>query len=85
MIERLVVVTEKERIEARDLPDEIAGYIAKEIPSSFLSEGIPLKDALKKCESVIIERAIKKYGSQREAARILRSRSSDNFKKDKEI
>jgi transcriptional regulator with PAS, ATPase and Fis domain len=72
IIERLVVVTEKERIEARDLPNAIAGYIAKEIPYSLLSEGIPLKDALEKYEGSIIERTLKKYGSQREAAKALK-------------
>lgn len=70
--ERLVVITENERIEARDLPNAIADYIAKQIPSSFLYEGIPLKDALEKCESLIIEKAIKKYGSQREMAKALK-------------
>ena len=68
IVERLVVITENERIEARDLPNTIASCYFKEIPYPFLSEGIPLKDALEKCESLIIEKAIKKYGSQREAA-----------------
>lgn len=72
LIERLVVVTERERIEVRDLPNAITDYIPKEIPNSFLSEGIPLKVALEKYEKLIIERAIKKYGSQREAAKALK-------------
>jgi len=72
IIERLVVVTERERIEAQDLPDAIVGYRAKETPYSFLFEGSSLKYALDKCESVIIERTIKKYGSQREAAKALK-------------
>jgi transcriptional regulator with PAS, ATPase and Fis domain len=71
-IERLVVVTEKERIEVQDLPNAIAGYRAKEIPYSFLFEGISLKDALERCESHIIESTVKKYGSQHEAAKTLR-------------
>jgi len=72
IIERLVVVTEKERIEARDLPNAIAGYIAKEIPYSLLSEGISLKDVLEKYQGLIIEKTIRKYGSQREAAKALK-------------
>jgi PAS domain S-box-containing protein len=72
IIERLVVVTEKERIEVQDLPNAIAGYRAKEIPYSFLFEGISLKDALERCESHIIESTVKKYGSQHEAAKTLR-------------
>ncbi len=72
IIERLVVITERERIETVDIPNAIVGYASKTLPYSFLSEGIPLKEALERCESIIIERAIKKYGSQREAAKILR-------------
>jgi PAS domain S-box-containing protein len=72
IIERLVVVTEKERIEVQDLPNAIVNYMPKAVSHIFLSEDIPLKDTLKKYESLIIERAIKKYGSQREAAKILK-------------
>lgn len=71
LIERLVVVTEKERIEMADLPNAIVDYAPKTLPYSFLSEGISLKEALERCESIIVERAIKKYGSQREAAKNL--------------
>jgi PAS domain S-box-containing protein len=72
IIERLVVVSEKDQIEAQDLPSIIIGHRAKEIPYSFLLEGVSLKDALEKCESYFIMRIIKKYGSQNEAAKILK-------------
>ncbi len=72
IIERLVVVVEKKRIEVQDLPNAILGYGSKEIPYPFLFEGIPLKDALNKCENLIIQRTLTKYGSQREAAKALR-------------
>ena len=72
MIERLVVVTEKDRIESPDLPNSVTGFISRTIPHPFLSENIPLKDALKKFESIIIEKTIQKYGSQHEAAKILK-------------
>jgi PAS domain S-box-containing protein len=75
LIERLVVMTEKERIELGDLPIALKGYMGymtKTLSSSFLSEGISLKDALKKYEGLIIQRTIKKCGSQREAAKILK-------------
>ncbi|MBS3919545.1 MAG: sigma 54-interacting transcriptional regulator [Deltaproteobacteria bacterium] len=72
IIERLVVITENEWIEARDLSNAIASCNSKEIPYSFLAEGISLKDALQKCESIIIEKSINKYGSQREAAKALK-------------
>lgn len=72
MIERLVVVTEKDRIESPDLPNSVTGFISRTIPHPFLSENIPLKDALKKFESIIIEKTIQKYGSQHKAAKILK-------------
>jgi PAS domain S-box-containing protein len=72
LIERLVVLAEKDRIEPRDLPEIITSYTTKTIPHLLLSEGISLKDALRKYEMLIIERAIQKYGSQDEVARILR-------------
>jgi len=72
IIERLVVVTEKERIETKDLPNAIIDSRAKDISDSFLFEGISLKDALERCESHIIQRTIKKHGSQQEAAKILK-------------
>jgi transcriptional regulator with PAS, ATPase and Fis domain len=72
LIERLVVLAENDRIELRDLPDSINSYMSKTIAHPVVSEGIPLKDALKKYERLIIERAIQKYGSQNEVAKILK-------------
>ena len=72
IIERLLVVVEKKRIEVKDLPSAILGYGTKESPYPFLFEGIPLKDALNKCENVIIQKNLTKYGSQREAAKALK-------------
>lgn len=69
LIERLVVVTERKRIEKKDLPSFIPEnaskfyYLSSEIP--------PLKEALKKYEAFIIEKALKRYGSQKEAAKVL--------------
>ncbi len=67
-IERVLVVTEKARIEANDLAH--TGYLAKLNP--YLAEDLPLKDAVKKFESDLIKKTLKKYGSQRAAAKILR-------------
>jgi PAS domain S-box-containing protein len=72
LIERLVVLAENDRIELRDLPDGINSNMSKTIAHPVLSEGLPLKDALKKYERLIIERAIQKYGSQDEVAKILK-------------
>lgn len=72
IIERLVVITERKQIETLDLPNAIVLDKLKETHYSFLYEGIPLRDALEKCESHLIERTFKKYGSQYEAAKILK-------------
>jgi PAS domain S-box-containing protein len=72
IIERLVVVTENERIEVEDLPNSILGHKGKEMPYSSFFEGISLKDALEKFESYIITNTIKKYGSQYETAKTLK-------------
>ena len=72
IVERIVVVTENKRIEGRDLPNTVLRLAGKWGSTDFLDEDIPLKDAVEKCEGVIIERMVKKYGSQRVAAKILK-------------
>jgi len=72
LIERLVVVTEEDHIDARDLPGSVADYVSNAIPFSSSHENPPLKVALERYESMIIENAIHKYGSQREAAKALK-------------
>jgi PAS domain S-box-containing protein len=72
LLERLVVVTEENQVEAKDLPGSIISYISKAIPISFSSENLPLKVALERYEGMIIENAIHKYGSQREVAKALK-------------
>lgn len=72
IVERLVVVTEKERIEARDLPNTILNCACKSGPIAFLDEDISLKEAVEKYENLVIKRTVKKYGSQRVAANILK-------------
>jgi PAS domain S-box-containing protein len=70
LIERLVVMSEADQIQKTELPDVVT-YDAKTIFHSFTPQDIPLKDALTKYEISIIERALRKYGSQREAAKVL--------------
>ncbi|OGP96729.1 MAG: hypothetical protein A2157_04460 [Deltaproteobacteria bacterium RBG_16_47_11] len=72
IIERLVVVSERERIETGDLPSILTGNMNKSNSYSLLFDGIPLTRAVEEYESLIIEKAVKKYGSQREAAKILK-------------
>lgn len=72
LIERLVVVSKNDQIQITDLPNAITSFAAETISYPLLSEDIPLKDALERYEISIIERTLKKYGSQREAAKALR-------------
>ena len=71
LVERFIVVSENDHIETKDLPGIVTGALSEATPYSFLSENIPLKDAIEICEELIIEKTLKKYGSQREAARVL--------------
>jgi len=71
LIERLVVMSENNQIQITDLPNAVTTFDAKTISYPLISEDIPLKDALKKYEISIIERTLKKYGSQREVAKAL--------------
>jgi len=72
LIERIVVVSENDQIQMRDIPDAVTGYGSKAISYSLFPGEIPLKDVLERYEGQIIERAIKKFGSQRGAAKMLK-------------
>ena len=68
VIERLSVVAEKSQIDPEDLPHEIRG---KEIPLDIEQE-MSLKEYLAEKEISIITSAIKKFGSARRAAAVLK-------------
>ena len=72
LIERLVVTTENNRIETKDLPVSVTGNTSKTALPLFVPEGMSLREALDRYETMIIEKAMQKYRSQREAARVLR-------------
>jgi len=71
LMERLVVVTEEDQIETKDLPGSITSYKTS-IPLSLSPENASLKAAIERYESMIIENALHKFGSQREAAKALK-------------
>lgn len=83
--ERLVVITEKDRIEARDIQNVMMNDASKAIPDPFLHEGLSLKEAIKRYESIIIEKTIKKYRSQREAAKALKVNQGTISRKSKKL
>jgi transcriptional regulator with PAS, ATPase and Fis domain len=72
LIERMVVTTEKSYLELSDLPQGIIKRIHQVDQENYgIYENLPLKEASEKFERIMIDRAIKKYGSQRKASRIL--------------
>ena len=72
IIERIVVIAENDRIQKGDLPNTVLRSTEKRDPKAFLDEDISLKDVVNQCEAFVIDRIIKKYGSQRAAAKILK-------------
>jgi len=68
VIERLSVVTDKMKIDPEDLPHEIRG----DNMTLDIGREIPLKEYLEEKEISIIRSAIKKFGSARKAAAILK-------------
>lgn len=73
LIERIVVISEGDLIEMRDLPSTMTSD-GKRSPNSTAGEELelPLNAALENYERVIIEGAMRRFGSQREVARALR-------------
>jgi PAS domain S-box-containing protein len=71
-IERLIVVTEKDRIEEKDLQSIIGALMVPSRSSFPYFDNFSLKEALEKCETLILERAMKRYHSQHEIARVLK-------------
>jgi PAS domain S-box-containing protein len=71
IIERAVVVTEGDRVEASDLPGSVIGTDGPTTYQGLLNEDVPLKEAMERFKRLVIEMAVKKGGSQWAAARAL--------------
>jgi PAS domain S-box-containing protein len=71
-VERMIVSLEKDRIELGDLPKTIRESRIGSISLELQDKEFPLKEALKRYEKAVIERAMRKYGSQREVAKALK-------------
>ncbi len=72
IIERLIVVAEKDRIEEKDLLGIIEALAAPSKTSFPFSDNASLKEALEKCEALILEKALKEHHSQSEVAKALK-------------
>jgi len=71
LVERIVVMADRDRIEMSDLPDELNSRQIGQQPFSSLSNGESLREVLKEYESLIIRETTKKCNSQRQAAKML--------------
>jgi transcriptional regulator with PAS, ATPase and Fis domain len=83
-IERMVVITRKERIDIRDV-SRMLGIERSSDDSDSLYDGIDLKDAVHNLEKEMIAAAIRKYGSTRKASEHLGIDQSTIVKKCKKI
>jgi PAS domain S-box-containing protein/TyrR family helix-turn-helix protein len=72
LIERLVVVAEKSRIELGDLPDSIRWHVSRPVSDLLLGDGSSLKEAVERYEKALLQRSMKKYGNQRKVAKMLK-------------
>jgi PAS domain S-box-containing protein len=71
IVERLVVVSDQNRIEAEELPSELRYHASHAANVSVILGGRPLREAVKDYEAGLVQNAVKRFGSQREAARAL--------------
>jgi PAS domain S-box-containing protein len=71
LIERLVVATEDDLINQGDLPSCFRNPASQSRSFGSLSENTSLKEALEICERSLVEKAIRRCGSIRKAARML--------------
>lgn len=71
LMERMVVSTEEDRIEHNDLPTQLAGTSLVVLPLSAILPNLSLKDAMARCERLLIQNAVAKYGSQQRVAEAL--------------
>ena len=83
LIERAFVTSDKDQIEQKDLPDLVQDQEIRPCPDALFSDSLSLKENLERFEMILLERAIKKYGSQRQVARALKVNQSTVSRKRK--
>jgi transcriptional regulator with PAS, ATPase and Fis domain len=79
--ERMLVMTPEEHITSIHLPSNIRSQVHSHGGKLGLDETIPFKKAIESVERQILERALKKYGSTRKAAKALKINQSTVVRK----
>ena len=70
--ERLVVMSDRSRIDAEDLPgDVLSGYIKTSSPDTLADSNLTLKNRMYAVEKEILRNAMHRYGTQSRAASVL--------------
>ena len=72
ILERLVVVGEQSHIKVEEIPFEVRNGLARSQAADAVPDGSSLQEAMERYEARLLEGALERYGSQREAARVLR-------------
>jgi PAS domain S-box-containing protein len=81
LVEMLVVATEEDLIELEHLPEAYRRHTFESLPSAEFSETPSLKEALKRYETFLVEKAVKNCGSYRKAAKMLKVSHSTVIRK----
>jgi PAS domain S-box-containing protein len=76
LIERLVVLTENKKVGVKDLPTDLLNTKNESEACLFTDEKCSLKQMLAHTEKLMLEDSIRRYGSQREAAKALHMNQS---------
>jgi PAS domain S-box-containing protein/TyrR family helix-turn-helix protein len=71
ILEQIVVVSERNRIESDALPFDVRSRFVLSRDGAHTPNEYSLREAIKKYEMDLLARAVQQYGSQREAARAL--------------
>lgn len=82
VIERMVVMTNEMEIQSQHLPLIIRNNVNSEVNVVF-SDTVSLKSAVEQLEKQLIKQALKKYGSTRKAAKVLKVDQSTIVRKSK--
>jgi PAS domain S-box-containing protein len=85
VIERVLVMTEKDEIQARHLPAGLRDQLFSGGEKVVLNENISFKRAIEQAERQLLEQALKKHGSTRKVAKALKINQSTVVRKIKKF
>jgi TyrR family helix-turn-helix protein len=81
LIERLLVISTKDLLTREDLPSFFGDAIPTNFPEIFVSDIMPIQDAVESVEKLILEKAYAKYRTTRQIAKELKIAASTVVRK----